>query len=82
MSKFPHETAEALYADQADEEYGNSSEGIGWAGIYHMYNGDENLPHVEGSPYIVLVERTDGFVDFYRCRSLDHARNIASEFDN
>lgn len=79
--KFPHDTAKYFYNQQPNAEYGDSSEGIGWAGIYTVMDDERNLPEIFGAPYVVLVERTDGIVDFFRCISGDQALSIASEYE-
>ena len=77
MSKFPNDLAERLYQEDADEVAGDSSEGTGWAGLY-ILTDDERA--IAGTQYAVLVERTDGIVDFFRCATLDVARDLLSQY--
>jgi hypothetical protein len=77
--KFPHALAERLYGETPDEEVGSSSEGIGWAGLYIAEDDSER--ETFGAPFVVLVESTDGFVDFYRCQTITQARGIMEQYD-
>ena len=52
LGKFPSEKAETLYSEVPDDEAGDSSEGVGWAGLYREKVGG-----------YILFESPDGFVD-------------------
>ena len=80
MSKFPNELSEYLYGTDADTTHGDSSEGIGWAGVYGLTD-DEQTTYQEDASWIVLVERTDGFVDMFRADTLAQAETLASKYD-
>jgi hypothetical protein len=78
VSKYPNALAEELHGTTPDEEYGSSSEGIGWAGLYIAETDAER--NAFGAPFVVLVEGTDGFVDLYRAQTMSQARGIAEQY--
>lgn len=72
--KFQDEASEELYNDTPDDQVGDSSEGIGWAGLYLNPKDVEAVASV-------LVEHTDGVVERFNYDTEEEMRDAWATFE-